>query len=129
MDWIEIGERSNVQDSTVLHTDLGYRLVVGDGVTVGHKAMLHGCKIGDNTLIGIGSIILNGATIGKNCVIGAHTLVTKNQSFPDGSLILGSPARFVRNVGNGEIDINRKAAARYVANAELYRDQFAKPQA
>ena len=123
-DWIEIGERSNIQDGSVLHTDPGIRLVIGDDVTIGHKVMLHGCTIGDNSLIGIGSTILNGATIGNNCIVGAHSLITENKSFPDGSLILGSPARALRSLGDEEIAAIRDSAEGYVANAARYRGQF-----
>ncbi len=123
-DWLTIGERSNVQDGAVLHTDPGIELVVGDGVTIGHKVMLHGCRIGDNSLIGIGTTVLNNATIGANCIVGAHALVTENKEFPDGSLILGAPAKVVRSLSDEEIaqigwsaDVYVKNAARF--NAEL----------
>src|SRR5579862_2674178 len=95
-DPITVGEGSNVQDGSVLHTDTGSPLVIGANVTVGHMVMLHGCTIGDGCLIGIGSVILNGAKIGKNCLVGAGALITENKEFPDGSMILGSPARLVR---------------------------------
>lgn len=120
-DWIEIGARSNIQDGCVLHTDPGFPLTVGDGVTVGHKVMLHGCTIGDNSLIGIGSTILNGATIGRNCLVGAQALVTEGKSFPDGSLILGTPAKVLRSLSEEEIAGNLESANRYVENAARYR--------
>ena len=120
-DWIDVGERSNIQDGCVLHTDPGFPLTVGNGVTVGHKAMLHGCSIDDNSLIGIGSTILNGASIGKNCLVGAHALVTEGKSFPDGSLILGTPAKFIRSLTDEEIAANRKSASGYVNRAARYR--------
>lgn len=123
-DWITIGERSNVQDGCVLHTDPGLELTVGAGVTIGHKVMLHGCRIGDNSLIGIGSTILNGARIGSNCVVGAHSLVTEGKEFPDGSLILGSPARVVRQLDAGEIEKIGLSASVYVSNAERYQDSL-----
>ncbi len=121
---IQVGAGSNVQDGSVLHTDPGFPLTIGRGVTVGHKVMLHGCTIGDNSLIGIGSTILNGATIGNNCIVGAHSLITENKSFPDGSLILGSPARALRSLGDEEIAAIRDSAEGYVANAARYRGQF-----
>ena len=117
---IEVGAGSNVQDGCVLHTDPGFPLTIGAGVTVGHKVMLHGCKIGDNSLIGIGSTILNGAIIGSNCLVGAHSLVTEGKSFPDGSLILGSPAKFVRQLTDEEIAGMAESARRYVSNAARY---------
>lgn len=123
-EWIEIGERSNVQDGAVLHTDPGYPLIVGHNVTVGHKAMLHGCSVGDNSLIGIGSTVLNGAKIGRNCLVGANALVTENKSFPDGSLILGAPAKVVRNLKDEEIAANMESADHYVANASRYLAEF-----
>ena len=123
-DWIEVGERSNVQDGSVLHTDPGWPLTIGRGVTIGHKAMLHGCTVDSNALIGIGSIILNGAVIGSNCIVGANSLVTENKVFPDGSLILGSPARAVRGLSDEEIASIAMAADRYVENAARYRDQL-----
>lgn len=119
-DWLVVGERSNIQDGSVLHTDPGIELVVGDGVTVGHKAMLHGCEIGNNSLIGIGSTVLNGAKIGKNCLVGAHALVTENKVFPDGSLILGAPASVVRELTDEEIALIRRSAEVYVDNAERF---------
>lgn len=123
-DWLIIGERSNIQDSSVLHTDEGIELVVGKGVTVGHKAMLHGCTIGDDSLIGIGSTVLNGAKIGKNCLVGAHALVTENREFPDGSLILGAPAKVVRVLTEKERAHIRWSADVYVKNAGRFNSDL-----
>lgn len=120
-DWIEIGARSNIQDNSVLHTDPGIKLTVGEGVTVGHRVMLHGCAIGDNSLIGIGTTMLNHARIGKNCVVGAHSLITEDKEFPDDSLILGSPARVVRSLEQSEIEMLKKSADIYVANAARFK--------
>ena len=97
---ITIGEGSNIQDGSVLHTDPGYPLKIGKGVTIGHMVMLHGCQIDDDTLVGIGSTILNNAKIGKNCIIGANTLITENKIIPDNSLVIGSPGKVLRNVSN-----------------------------
>lgn len=119
-DWIEIGARSNIQDGCILHTDAGIRLIVGAGVTVGHRVTLHGCEIGDNTLVGIGSSVLNGARIGNNCVVGAHALVTENKSFPEGSLIIGAPAKVARQLSDEEIAAVRWSADHYVKNAARY---------
>ena len=99
---IHIGEGSNVQDGSVLHTDPGYPLKIGKNVTVGHMVMLHGCTIGDNSLIGIGAVILNNAKIGKNCIIGAKALITENKEIPDNSLVIGSPGKVVREVTDEE---------------------------
>ena len=99
---ITVGEGSNIQDGSVLHTDPGYPLTIGKGVTVGHIVMLHGCKIGNNTLIGISSTILNNAKIGSNCIIGANTLITENKVIPDNSLVLGSPGKVVRQITEKE---------------------------
>ena len=123
-DWIEVGERSNVQDGSVLHTDPGWPLTIGRGVTVGHKVMLHGCTIDANSLIGIGSTILNGAVIGSNCIVGANSLVTENKVFADGSLILGSPARAMRQLSSEEIASIAASADHYVANANHYREDL-----
>ena len=123
-DWITIGERSNVQDGSVLHTDPGLPLSIGDGVTVGHKVMLHGCTIGDNCLIGIGSVILNGAVIGNNCIVGAKSLITENKTFPDNSLILGAPAKVARTLSEDEVAMIGQSADAYVSNAKRYRDEF-----
>lgn len=123
-DWIDIGERSNIQDHSVLHTDPGIELIVGNGVTVGHRVMLHGCRIGDNTLVGIGSTVLNGGIIGSNCVVGAHSLITENKRFPDGSLIMGAPAKVVRPLSSDEIDMLERSAAVYVANATRFNEQL-----
>lgn len=123
-DWLIVGERSNIQDGCVLHTDPGIDLVVGDDVTVGHKVMLHGCQIGNNSLIGIGSTVLNGAKIGNNCIVGAHALVTENKEFPDGSLILGAPAKVVRQLSEEEIAHVRWSADVYVKNAERFNSDL-----
>ncbi len=128
-DWLVVGERSNIQDGSVLHTDPGIELVIGDDVTIGHKVMLHGCRIGNNSLVGIGSTVLNNARIGNNCIVGAHALITENKEFPDGSLILGAPARVVRPLSDEEIahiglsaDIYVKNAARFNAGLEARPD-------
>ncbi len=118
---IVIGENSNIQDGSVLHTDPGCPLTVGKGVTVGHMVMLHGCEISDDTLIGIGSTILNKAKIGKNCIIGANTLVTENKVIPDNSLVLGSPGKVIRKVTDDEIKAIRENAKHYVKNSKRYK--------
>ncbi|MGI9233914.1 MAG: gamma carbonic anhydrase family protein [Woeseiaceae bacterium] len=123
-DWLEVGERSNIQDGCILHTDPGIPLIVGSGVTVGHRVMLHGCQVGDNSLIGIGSTLLNGATVGKNCIVGAHSLLTENKEFPEGSLILGSPARVARQLNKDEIAQIGWSADVYVENAERFNKQL-----
>lgn len=124
-DWIEIGARSNIQDNSVLHTDPGIKLEVGEGVTIGHRVTLHGCTIGDNSLIGIGSTVLNHARIGENCVIGAHSLISEGKEFPDNAMILGSPAQIVRSLEPGEIEMLRKSADIYVANAARFNASLA----
>lgn len=120
-EWICVGEGSNVQDGSVLHADPGYPLTIGENVTVGHKVMLHGCTIGDNSLIGIGSTILNGAVIAENCIVGANALITENKNFPAGSLIIGAPARVARELSSEEISSIGDAARHYVDNAARYR--------
>jgi carbonic anhydrase/acetyltransferase-like protein (isoleucine patch superfamily) len=119
-DPIVIGENSNIQDSSVLHTDEGVSLTIGRDVTVGHMVMLHGCTIGDASLIGIGSIILNGAKIGRGCLVGANSLVTEGKEFPDGVMIMGSPARVVRELSDMESKRLELSAAHYVANWKRY---------
>lgn len=119
-DLIQIGEGSNVQDASVLHTDPGYPLIIGKHVTVGHQVMLHGCSIGDGSLIGIGAVILNGAKIGKNCLVGAGALVTEGKEFPDGSMILGTPAKAVKDLTSEQITGIHDIAGRYVKNAQRY---------
>jgi len=109
-----------VQDASVLHTDPGSPLVIGKQVTIGHKVMLHGCQIGDGSLIGIGAVILNGAKIGKHCLVGAGSLVTENKEFPDGSMILGSPAKVVKTLSPEQIAGLQVLADRYVKNAQRY---------
>ena len=120
-EWIEVGERSNVQDHAVLHTDMGFPLRLGRQVTVGHRAMLHGCTVGDGSLIGIGSVVLNGAVIGRSSLVGANALVTEGKTFPDGALILGSPARVVRMLSDEQIEGLRRSAELYIAQAARHR--------
>ena len=117
---IDVGAGSNVQDGCVLHTDIGFPLTIGAGVTVGHKVMLHGCEIGNDSLIGIGSTVLNGAKIGRNSLVGAHALITENKVFPDGSLILGAPASVVRELTDEELALIRRSADVYVDNAQRF---------
>ena len=118
---ITIGENSNIQDGSVLHTDPGYKLNVGKGVTVGHMVMLHGCQIADDSLVGIGSIILNNAKIGKNCIIGANSLITENKIIPDNSLVVGSPGRVLRKVTEDEIKAIHENAKHYVEGSKKYK--------
>lgn len=118
---IVVGEGSNVQDGSVLHADVGYPLTLGRHVTVGHQVMLHGCTIGDESLIGIGAIVLNGAKIGRHCLVGAGALVTEGKEFPDGSMIIGSPAKAMRQLTPEQIEGLRRSARHYVENAERYR--------
>ena len=117
---IHIGEGSNIQDGSVLHTDPGYPLKIGKNVTVGHLVMLHGCTIGDNSLIGIGVVILNNAKIGNNCVIGAKSLITENKEIPDNSLVVGSPGRVIRKVTDEEVKAIKENAIRYQENWKKY---------
>ena len=118
---IRIGARTNIQDLSVLHADVGQPLTIGTGVTVGHKAVLHGCTVGDNSLIGIGAVVLNGAKIGQGCLVGAGALVTEGKEFPDGSMILGSPARVVRQLTAEQLQGLRLSADHYVANAQRFQ--------
>ena len=117
---IYVGEGSNIQDGSVLHTDPGYPLKIGKNVTIGHLVMLHGCIIADNSLIGIGAVILNGAKIGKNCIIGAKTLITENKEIPDNSLVIGSPGKIVRKVTDQEVKSITKNAIHYQDNWKKY---------
>ena len=120
-DQIVIGDRSNIQDSCVLHTDAGIPLNIGRDVTVGHMVVLHGCTIGDGSLIGIKAVVLNRARIGRNCLIGANALVTEGKEIPDGSLVLGSPGKVIRQLSDEEIQQLRKNAEHYVANFKHYQ--------
>ena len=121
---ITIGANSNVQEGTVMHTDMGYPLVIGQNVTVGHQAMLHGCTVGDGSLIGIQAVILNGARIGKGCLVGAGALVTEGKEFPDHSLILGSPAKVVRTLTEEDLLRLQGNAASYVERGQLFKAQL-----
>lgn len=123
---IRIGRGSNIQDCTVLHADIGQPLTIGENVTVGHQVMLHGCTIGDGALIGIQAVVLNGAKIGKNCLVGAGAVVTEGKEFPDNSLILGSPAKVVRELSPEQASRMRSAALHYVDNAQRHRTQLKK---
>ena len=118
---IRIGRNSNIQDGSVLHTDHEKPLSIGDNVTVGHKVMLHGCTIGDGSLIGIGAVVLNGAKIGKGCLVGAGSLVTEGKEFPDGSMIVGSPARVVKQLTPEQLGHLRLSAQHYVENARRFK--------
>ncbi len=125
-EWITIGARSNVQDGSVLHTDMGSPLTLGDDVTVGHQVMLHGCTVGDGSLIGIQAIVLNGARIGRNCLVGAGAIVTEGKEFPDNSLIIGAPAKVIRELTPQQIERFRSGAAHYVDNAQRHRADLKK---
>ena len=115
---ITVGDKTNIQDNCTLHEGLDYPLTIGEGVTIGHNAIVHGCTIGDYTLIGMGSIIMNGAKIGKNCLIGAGALVTQNTVIPDGSLAFGNPAKVIRSLKQEELEENKASAERYLKFAK-----------
>jgi len=121
---ITIGENSNIQDGSVLHTDMGAPLNIGDNVTVGHLVMLHGCTIGDNSLVGIGAIVLNGAKIGKNCLIGANCLITEGKEIPDNSLVMGAPGKVVREISPEQAARLADGAAFYVWNWRRFRQDL-----
>ena len=118
---LRIGRGSNVQDNSVLHADAGFPTTLGEYVTVGHQVMLHGCTIGDGSLIGIQAVVLNGAKIGRNCLVGAGALVTEGKEFPDGSMIIGAPARVVKSLTAEQIEGLRRSAEHYVANAKRFK--------
>ncbi len=123
-DPITIGVGTNIQDGSVLHTDEGVPMHIGDQVTVGHLVMLHGCTVGDGSLIGIGSVILNRAVIGKGCIVGANTLIPEGKVFPDRVLIVGSPGKVIRELSDEEVARLQGSAAHYVANAARYRSSL-----
>ncbi|WP_374468895.1 gamma carbonic anhydrase family protein [Phenylobacterium sp.] len=123
-DPIVIGEGSNVQDGSVLHTDTGSPLTLGANVTVGHLVMLHGCTIGDNSLVGIGSIVLNGARIGKNCLIGANCLITEGKEIPDNSLVMGAPGKVIRELTDQQAAMIALGSAHYVENWKRYKREL-----
>jgi carbonic anhydrase/acetyltransferase-like protein (isoleucine patch superfamily) len=123
-DPIVVGENSNVQDLSVLHTDVGSPLIIGADVTIGHQVMLHGCTIGDGSLIGIGSVVLNGAKIGKGCLIGAGSLITEGKEIPDGSVVMGAPGKVVRIVSEQQQSILRMSALHYVENWKRYSEHL-----
>ena len=118
---IRIGRNSNIQDNSVLHADSGIPLTIGENVTVGHQVMLHGCTVGDGSLIGIQAVVLNGAKIGRNCIVGAGALVTEGKQFPDGSLIVGSPAKVVRALSPAQFEMLSHLAEHYVAQTRRHR--------
>jgi carbonic anhydrase/acetyltransferase-like protein (isoleucine patch superfamily) len=123
-DLITIGAQSNVQDASVIHTDDGLPVKVGRGVTIGHRVMLHGCEVGDYSLIGIGAIVLNRAKIGRHCLIGAGTLITEDKQIPERSLVIGSPGRVVRQLSDTDVRMLEGSAAHYVTNARRYRERL-----
>ncbi|HTQ14975.1 MAG TPA: gamma carbonic anhydrase family protein [Rhizomicrobium sp.] len=120
-DWIELGENSNIQDNSVVHTDPGQPVKIGAGVTVGHKVILHSTTVGDNSLIGMGSTLLNRSRIGRNCIVGANSLVSEGKEFPDNSLIVGSPARVVRQLSEPQLAMLKISANVYVENHKRFR--------
>lgn len=120
-DLISVGERTNIQDNAVLHTDPGIQAAIGKGVTIGHCAMVHGCEIGDNSLIGINAVILNGAKIGKNCLVGANALVPEGMVIPDNSMVLGTPAKVVRQLDQKMVAVLQSSAEIYVQKAASFR--------
>lgn len=123
---ITVGVNSNVQDGAILHTDMGFPLTIGTNVTIGHQAMLHGCTVGDNSLIGIGATVLNGAKIGRNCLIGARALVGEGKEIPDNSMVLGIPGKVVRELDESNEKLMIASAEHYVENWQRYRDQLKK---
>lgn len=125
-DTIEIGDGTNIQDGAVLHVDPGHPLKLGERVTVGHKAMLHGCSVGDGSLIGINAVVLNDVVIGKYCLIGANALITEGTKIPDGSLVLGSPGKVVKQLDEKALDMLDTSAQNYIDKITLYRDELSR---
>ena len=125
-EWITLGARTNIQENSVLHTDPGFPMHLGEDVTVGHQVMLHGCTVGDGSLIGIQAVVMNGARIGKNCLVGAGAIVTEGKEFPDNSLILGAPAKWVKELLPEQVMRLKDSAAHYVDNAQRHRTQVKK---
>lgn len=123
---ITIGEDSNVQDNTVMHTDPAFPLTIGKGVTIGHQAMLHGCTVGDYSLIGIGATVMNGAKIGRHCIIGAHALITEGKEIPDRSIVMGAPGKVVKPVPEGTQEMLKASAEHYVENARRFSNGLSK---
>lgn len=123
---IRVGADTNVQEHTIMHTDAGFPLTIGVGCTIGHRALLHGCTIGDNSLIGMGAIVLNGARIGNNCLVGAGALVTENKEFADNSLIVGSPAKAIRTLDDAAVQRLKASALHYVHNARRFKAGLAR---
>ena len=121
---ITIGALSNIQDNSVLHSDHGSPLTIGEGVTVGHRAVLHGCEVGDNSLIGIGASVLNNAKIGKNCLIGAHALVPEGRVIPDNSMVLGAPGKVVKELSAEWVETLKASAASYVQNYKRFKNDL-----
>jgi carbonic anhydrase/acetyltransferase-like protein (isoleucine patch superfamily) len=120
-EWIELGERSQIQDNATLHTDPGFPLIIGSNCVVGHRVVMHGCTVGDNSLIGMGATLLNGVKIGNNCLVGAGALVTEGKTFPDHSLIVGAPARAIRTLDEKALDMIRDGADIYVRRWKQYK--------
>jgi carbonic anhydrase/acetyltransferase-like protein (isoleucine patch superfamily) len=120
-EWVEVGERSNIQENCILHTDIGFPLTIGAGCTIGHSVILHGCTIADDSLIGMGAIVLNGVKIGRHCLVGAGAVVTEGKEFADNSLIVGAPARAVREVNDKILQLIAESADFYVNNWQRYR--------
>lgn len=121
---IHIGDNTNIQENCVIHTDTDIPVYIGKGVTVGHLAMLHGCTIGDNSLIGIGAVVLNRANIGKNCIIGANALVTENMQIPDNSVVMGSPAKVVKTLPEERVEMLKNSALHYVEKAQSFKEKL-----
>jgi carbonic anhydrase/acetyltransferase-like protein (isoleucine patch superfamily) len=125
-EWIELGERSQIQDNATLHTDPGFPMTIGTNCVIGHNVILHGCTIGDDTLIGMGSIVMNGARIGSNCIVGAGAVVTEGKTFPDNSLIVGAPARVIRTLDEKAREMIRGGADIYVRRSQEYAKDLKK---
>jgi len=121
---ITVGKNSNIQEMAMMHTDMGFPLIVGEGCTIGHKAILHGCTIGDNSLIGIGATLLNHVVIGESCLIGAHSLVTEGKSFEDKSMVVGAPAKRIRELSEPQIEMLKMSANIYVANGQRFKSDL-----
>jgi carbonic anhydrase/acetyltransferase-like protein (isoleucine patch superfamily) len=119
-EWIELGEGSQIQDNCTLHTDPGFPMVIGKDCVIGHNVILHGCTIGDNSLVGMGAIMLNGSKVGRNCIVGAGAVITEGKTFPDNSLIVGAPGRVVRTLDEKAAEAIRKGAAHYVKRSKQY---------